>query len=181
MVLSRRRSHGINKMVQEREKICKTIESLKLIGNIRVMGQRWFGFYLYLWEIMIFNTIPKISCIKIAESKEDVVGFFNQRYPNKELVVFGDKSWKFPEGVLVIEPPSNLTLNEKKDLLIELTTGDFIYWWQNQEDEFWLTKRFKKWNFDKQDDECFFSKLKFYKSGNMFYSGEEMEVLFDYW
>lgn len=43
-VLSRLRSHGRQKMIQERERICKTIDYLKLEGKINVMGREGLAF-----------------------------------------------------------------------------------------------------------------------------------------
>ena len=136
---------------------------------------------------MILHTIPRISCFVLSDeapSQSLIDGFWHQNYPDKELVVLSSEPIELDidnYNVLLIECPQNLTEDEKKDLLIELTTGEVICWWEPQEDSFWLTHRFKQWNNDQQDDdELFFSKTKFHKAANMLYSGMETEVEYDY-
>jgi len=132
---------------------------------------------------MISNTIPKISCIVLSDKTPDqsfVDGFLNQNYPNKELVALIEDLSLIDDNFLFVQRPNILSVNEQKDLKIELTTGDLNCWWEAQDDEYWLTRKYKHWCEKHEDDDVFFSKVKFHKAGNMLYSGTETEIDHDY-
>lgn len=134
---------------------------------------------------MISNKVPKISCVRFSEeapTEEWVRSFAAQTYPNKELVVLSKDVYEGvkPEATLFINPPQNLPDPWAKDTLLELTTGDIICWWDEQDDPMWLAKRYRLFCGGNSDDK-FFGKLEFHKAANMLYCGTDEFLNQEYW
>ncbi len=136
---------------------------------------------------MISNKIPKISCVRSTEESPTdglIKNFVTQTYPNKELVVlsrvpFGGKNdYKDHDHILLVRAPKDLTREWMGDLVLELTTGDIICWWDEKDDPMWLVKRYRLWCGGESDGD-FFEKLEFYKAANMLYCGGQMNE--EYW
>ena len=82
--------------------------------------------------------LPKISCVMITSSpnvENSIHCFQNQLYPNKELIVFSELDLsQLRSGNIHYVPCNNdLTLGEKRDIAIELSSGQLICQWDGDD------------------------------------------------
>jgi len=97
---------------------------------------------------MIFERPPKISCVTVTTGRDDLIGgalrcFEAQTYANKELVVVSQGTAERNatirqmvsaiKGAIFIEAPSNISLGAMRNVSIELTTGDIICQWDDDD------------------------------------------------
>jgi len=121
------------------------------------------------WLLFMKIVLPRISCLLLISDHAFVQNFWEQIYPNKELVIVTRDGFSV-EGA-ICKKAGNIDDNWLKDLAIELSTGDMICWWEKLHHPFYLSKRIA----ENIQDESFFSKDKFYKEQNMLYSKSKLE------
>lgn len=116
---------------------------------------------------MIKENLEKISCLYVSvEPMSDEVfeSYQNQLYPDKELILVCPFK---REGVTSIVPPESITLDQMKDLAVELSHGELFCFWEEQDDPYWLFKECQNLRL--------VSKSVFYKAGSLLYSGKKSE------
>lgn len=99
---------------------------------------------------MLCETFPKISCLMVTAGRLECLRFavrcfFNQTYPNKELIVLsqgtseqnkeiqGHLSLLPQQDIQFLEAPPSLSLGEMRNTSVELSTGTIICQWDDDD------------------------------------------------